>query len=459
LRIPNPRDKTTPAAADRSRQVDAFANPEPRIQNPGLQGWLDYQQRVHPQAIALGLDRVREVWNRLGAPRPAPVVIAVGGTNGKGSTVAFLEAILRADGKRVGAYTSPHLLAYNERVRIEGADVGDGLLVAAFERIEAARGEIALTYFEFGTLAAVLIFADAALDVAVLEVGLGGRLDAVNLIDADAMIVTTVDLDHQDWLGGDRDSIGREKAGIFRAGRPAIVGDPVPPDGLLDEARRIGADLRVAGRAFRSEVRDRDWIWIADDVRCALPHPALAAACQPANAAAAIAAIDALRAQVGWNPEAIARGVASAQIAARIQCFASAPELIIDVAHNPQAARVLAGWLGAHPSSGRTIAVFGALADKDVPAIVAAMNDSVDAWVVAGLARASPRGLDAQGLSDRLHGTVASAEIASRHDDVAPALDAAFALAGQYDRVVAFGSFFVAAAALRFASAHAFASR
>jgi dihydrofolate synthase/folylpolyglutamate synthase len=367
--------------------------------------------------------------------------------------------MLRADGKRVGAYTSPHLLAYNERVRVDGLDVDDERLVAAFERIEAARGEIALTYFEYGTLAALLIFADAKLDVAILEVGLGGRLDAVNLIDADAAIVTTIDLDHQDWLGGDRDSIGREKAGIFRAGRPAIVGELAPPDGLLDEARRIGADLRIAGNAFRVEIRDRDWIWSTNDTRCVLPHPALAAACQHANAAAAIAAIHALRTTLGWNPEAIAKGVASARIAARIERFASAPELIVDVAHNPQAARVLAEWFRVHPSPGRTIAVLGALSDKDVQAIVAALNDAVDVWIVAGLARESPRGLDADSLADRLNGIVGSQAIASRHDDVAPALDAAFALADAEDRIVAFGSFFVAAAALRFASARAFASR
>jgi dihydrofolate synthase/folylpolyglutamate synthase len=436
-----------------------LSNPESRIPNPGLQSWLDYQQRIHPRAIALGLDRVREVWARLGAPTIAPVAIAVGGTNGKGSTVAFLEAILRADGKRVGAYTSPHLLAYNERVRVDGADVDDARLVAAFERIEAARGEIALTYFEFGTLAALLLFAEAGLDAAVLEVGLGGRLDAVNLIDADATIVTTVDLDHQDWLGGDRDSIGREKAGIFREGRPAIIGEPRPPEGLLDEARRIGADLRVAGSAFRVEIRDRDWIWSSEGARCVLPHPKLAALCQHANAAAAIAAIHALRERVGWNPEAVARGVASAHVAARLERFASAPELVVDVAHNPQAARVLAEWLEAHPSPGLTIAVFGALADKDVQAIVATLEDEVDQWVVAGLAHESPRGLDAGALAERLHETGARGRIASRHDDVLPALEAAFALVGGRDRVVAFGSFFIAAAALRFASARAFARR
>ena len=217
-------------------------NPESRIPNPGLSDWLDYQQRVHPRAIELGLDRVRAVWKRLGAPSPARTVITVGGTNGKGSTVAFLQAMLRADGRRVGAYTSPHLLRYNERVRIDGAEATDAALVAAFERIERARGEVALTYFEYGTLAALVLFADAGLDVALLEVGLGGRLDAVNLIDADAAVVTTVDIDHQDWLGNDRDSIGREKAGVFRAGRPAIIGDGDAPRGLV--ASDLFAPLR-----------------------------------------------------------------------------------------------------------------------------------------------------------------------------------------------------------------------
>ncbi len=221
-----------------------------------LADWLDYQQRVHPQAIELGLERVRTVWERLGAPAPAPLVITVGGTNGKGSTVAFLEAMLAADGRRVGAYTSPHLLRYNERVRVAGDDVDDAALIDAFERIEAARAEgpgdpVALTYFEYGTLAALWIFSRSALDVAVLEVGLGGRLDAVNLVDADAAIVTTVDLDHQDWLGDDRDSIGREKAGIFRAGRPAIVGESEPPATLLAQAARIGAEVRLGRPRFR----------------------------------------------------------------------------------------------------------------------------------------------------------------------------------------------------------------
>ncbi|NCT68937.1 MAG: bifunctional tetrahydrofolate synthase/dihydrofolate synthase [Rhodanobacteraceae bacterium] len=429
--------------------------------NPGsLADWLDYQQRTHPRAIELGLERVREVWRRLGAPAPAPVVITVGGTNGKGSTVAFLEAMLGAAGKRVGAYTSPHLLRYNERVRVAGVEADDAALVDAFARIEAARGAdsiqpIPLTYFEFGTLAALLLFADSALDVAVLEVGLGGRLDAVNLIDADAAIVTTVDLDHQDWLGNDRDSIGREKAGIFRAGRAAIVGERVPPRGLLDAAARTGAELRVAGRDFQVEVRAGGWRWHGwpDDGESApaldLPRPGLAAACQLDNAAAAIAALYALRDRLGWHPAAIARGVADARVGARLQRFGGLPELIVDVAHNPQAARVLADWLRAQRAAGRTLAVFGALGDKDVRGVHAALAGAVDDWFLAGLDGDSPRGLAAPALGALL-GLPADT---STHATVADALAAAFAAARPGDRVLAFGSFFVAAAALEFAQA------
>jgi dihydrofolate synthase/folylpolyglutamate synthase len=418
-----------------------------------LAGWLDYQQRVHPRAIELGLDRVRAVWQRLGAPWPARTVITVGGTNGKGSTVAFLEAMLRADDKRVGAYTSPHLLHYNERVRIDGIDASDDALVAAFERIEAVRGDVALTYFEYGTLAALVLFAAAKLDVALLEVGLGGRLDAVNIIDADAAIVTTIDIDHQDWLGNDRDSIGREKAGIFRAGRPAIIGDSKAPRGLLEAAERIGADVRIARRDFSLRFIHR-WLWLSGDAIVALPDPVLEAPCQIYNAAAAIAALYALRDRLGWNPGAIQRGVAQARVGARLQRFASAPELVIDVAHNPQAARVLDEWLEKRPMQGRTVAVFGALDDKDVRGIVEPLNGTIDAWHLAGLANDSPRGLTSAALGERVQGV----EIAGTHDDVASALAAAFDGAGSNDRVVAFGSFFIAAAALTFAEARALPS-
>jgi dihydrofolate synthase/folylpolyglutamate synthase len=369
--------------------------------------------------------------------------------------------MLAASGLRVGAYTSPHLLRYNERVRIDGIDADDAALVDAFTRIEHARGAdavepIALTYFEFGTLAALLLFADAGLDVAVLEVGLGGRLDAVNLVDADAAIVTTVDLDHQDWLGADRDTIGREKAGIFRAGRPAIFGEAEPPQGLLEAATRIGAVARRAGLDYAVARRDGGWSWTGwsepelGTARVDVPNPGLAGACQVDNAAAAIAALYALRDRLGWNAHAIARGVAGAHAAARLQRHAGLPEVIIDVAHNPQAARTLAAWLGSACSTGRTHAVFGALGDKDVDGITAALAPYVDAWFLAGLDRDSPRGLPASGLAERAVGALAHARV-SLHPDVASALVAASRGALPGDRVLAFGSFFVAAAALEFA--------
>ena len=413
-----------------------------------LDDWLAWQMRQHPREIELGLDRIRAVWTRLGAPRAARTLITVGGTNGKGSTVALLEAMLAAGGHRVGTFTSPHLLRYNERVRVGGVEADDARLVAAFARIEGARDDVPLTYFEFGTLAALLIFAESQLDVALLEVGLGGRLDAVNMIDADAAIVTTVDLDHQDWLGSDRELIAHEKAGIFRPGRPAIIGEPDPPRALLAHAQTIGADARVFGRDFHAGTRDASsWFWESGDVRLQLPRPGLQAPCQIANAAAAIAALHELRERIPWQPQAIAEGVASARVAARLQRFPGPPELIVDVAHNPQAARVLADWLSANPCGGRTIAVFGVLADKDVPGILEPLRRAIDAWHLAGLDAESPRGLDAPTLGGIVAG-FPDLRVAGTHGCVDDALQVARSTAGDDDRIVAFGSFFVAAAAL-----------
>ena len=408
-----------------------------------LEQWLEYQQRTHPRSIELGLARVGQVWQRMGSPRPAPVVITVGGTNGKGSTVAFLEAMLAADGKRVGAYTSPHLIRYNERVRIDGVDVDDARLIDAFARIEQARAGTALTYFEFGTLAALWIFAHTMLDVALLEVGLGGRLDAVNIVDADAAIVTTIDLDHQDWLGNDHDSIGREKAGIFRRERPAIIGMREPPCGLLTEAARIGAGILRAGIDFDTQCRANGWSWHRGTTSCELPPPRLAAECQIDNAAAAIAALHSLRDRLGWNPDALAAGMRSAHAAARLQRFAiDGGELVVDVAHNPQAARVLARSLRADATEGATLAVFGALDDKDVRGIVEPLAGMVDRWFLAGLDTLTPRGLSAGALAARVRAAVPEADIAG-FDSPRTALAAARAgvAAG---RVIAFGSFYVA---------------
>ncbi len=408
-----------------------------------LEQWLAYQQHVHPQEIDLGLDRVREVWQRMGSPR-APRNLIVGGTNGKGSTVALLEAMLRCAGYRVGAYTSPHLLRYNERVRIDGCEADDAAWCDAFARIESARSGTPLTYFEFGTLAALDLFARAGVDVAVLEVGLGGRLDATNIIDADAAIVTTVDLDHQDWLGPDRDHIGMEKGGIARPGRPLIIGESDPPAGLLRAVLERGAVLVRQGIQYRMVDRRDGWSWEhVDGTRLELPPPLIDAPVQKANAAAALAALHALRSVLPCTPGALADGVAGAQVPGRLQRLPGPPEVILDVAHNVQAARVLAQWLGDHPMEGRVHAVFGALRDKDVAGILDVLGPCVEHWHLAGLEAETARGRTAAELEHAL----APTKPRDAHATVAQALDAA--LRARPARIVAFGSFYLVAAVWR----------
>ena len=416
-----------------------------------LQDWLVDIEGRHPREVELGLARVGEVAARLGLGRPARFVATVAGSNGKGSTVAFIEAIAAASGLRVGAYTSPHLLAYNERVRIDGADAGDAALVEAFEAVEAARGDTSLTYFEYGTLAALWLFARADLDLAVLEVGLGGRLDAVNLVDPDVAVITTVDLDHQDWLGHDREAIGVEKAGIARAWTPLVLGEDDPPSSVLGHAYAIGASAIRAGSDYRfgRDERGDGWWWREPGFELALPLPGLAAPAQLRNAAAAIAALRALDLEI--DDGAWARGVAAARVPGRLQRFErDGVEVLVDVGHNPQAARALADWLrDAAPA--RTVAVYGALADKDAAGVDAALADGVDAWHLAGTAAAGSRGRDADALADALAGTAAAD--AARHRDVDAALAAALADAGPGGRVLAFGSFHVAVATLAWLAA------
>ena len=432
-----------------------------------LDAWLAHQQLQHTDAIALGLDRVRVIAQRLGLVRPAAHVITVAGTNGKGSTVAFIEAIARAARLRVGAYTSPHLLRYNERVRIDGADAGDDALVAAFEHIEAARlaGDeaIPLTYFEYGTLAALLLFAghgcpsvasagragatgNAELDLVILEVGLGGRLDAVNIVDADVAIITTVDLDHQDWLGTDRESIGLEKAGVMRAGKPVVLGERDPPASVLRHAYRIGAPAIRAGCDYLVDDLPGGWCWREPGHAIDLPEPALAAPVQRANAAAAIAALRAL--DIDIPNAAIVEGVRAARLPARLQAFVrDGVEIVIDVAHNPQAARQLADWLAAHPPAGKALAVFSALADKDLAGIIAPLVDLIAGWWLCGL-HDTPRGLSGAALAERLRDPLAGREVVVLAN-VGQALDAARHGAGTGDRILVFGSFHTAADALR----------
>ncbi|GAB3314746.1 bifunctional tetrahydrofolate synthase/dihydrofolate synthase [Luteimonas notoginsengisoli] len=421
-----------------------------------LTDWLAYIEGQHPRPIDMGLDRVRDVAARMRMGRPARHVITVGGTNGKGSTVAFIEAIARAAGWKVGAYTSPHLLAYNERVRIDGRDADDASLVAAFAAVEAARSaagggggtdDTALTYFEYGTLAALWLFERSGLDLAVLEVGLGGRLDAVNVVDADVAVVTTVDLDHQDWLGADRERIGFEKAGIARAWKPLVLGDNDPPSSVLGHAYAIGASTWRAGSDFLFEpIDDARWRWRELGFELELPLPALAAPVQMRNAAAAIAALRALDAtvpDVAW-----AQGVAAARLPGRLQRFErGGVEVMVDVGHNPQAARALAAWLDAAPVAGRCLAIYAALGDKDASGVVDALAGRVDAWFLAGLESAGPRGTSVDALAARLAATAAAR--ADRHPDVATALSAALAQASPGDRILVFGSFHTAAAALQ----------
>ena len=417
-----------------------------------LPEWLARLEAGHPVAIDLGLDRVRAVAERLALPRPARHVITVGGTNGKGSTVAFLEAIARAHGWKVGAYTSPHLLRYNERVRIDGAEVDDAALIEAFTAIEHARGEVSLTYFEVGTLAALWLFARAGLDLAILEVGLGGRLDAVNIIDPDVAVITTVDLDHQALLGDTRDAIGTEKAGIARAWRPLVLGDDDPPATVLRHAYAIGASAIRAGCDFffRAEPDGSGWTWREIGVELALPMPALAAPVQLRNAAVAIAALRALPlgdGEAAIDEAAIAAGVRSAHVGARLQAFARDGVTVwVDVGHNPQAARALAEALATSPCAGATHAVFAALGDKDLAGVVGAVAPRVDRWWLAGLAGDTPRGLDVDAFAARLADTPAAD--GARAATVPEALDAALAAARPGDRVLVFGSFFTAAAAL-----------
>jgi dihydrofolate synthase / folylpolyglutamate synthase len=411
-----------------------------------LEEWLDYIEQQHPKSIELGLERMRAVAARMRLGKPAKQVVTVGGTNGKGSTVAFIEATARAAGMKVGAYTSPHLLRYNERVRIDGQDAGDDLLIVAFEAVEAGRGETALTYFEFGTLAALWLFQRSSLDLAVLEVGLGGRLDAVNLVDADVAVITTVDIDHVDWLGNDRESIGFEKAGIARAWKPLVLGEIDSPSSVLRHAYAIGANaIRLGSDFFHEAVDENHWRWRDAGFEIELPIPALAAAVQRANAATAIAALRAL--DIELPDAALAEGVASAMLPGRLQRFdVAGTPVIVDVGHNPQAARELAAWLQAEPVDGRNLAVFAALADKDVAGIVGALEDAVSQWFVAGLESVAGRGQSADEFVARLADTAAAG--GSTHASVSAALGAALAEANAGDRILVFGSFHTVAEAL-----------
>lgn len=419
-----------------------------------LDAWLLRLESRNTEAIQLGLERVGEVFERLDTTLGG-TVITVAGTNGKGSVCAMLEAILLASGYSVGLYTSPHLLRYTERVRLNGQEVGEHTLVAAFEAVESARGETPLTYFEHGTLAAWKVFCDAAPEVVILEVGLGGRLDAVNIIDADCAIVTSVAMDHMAYLGDTRDKIGFEKAGVFRAGRPAICGDPMPPESLLAHAEAIGAQLWISGRDFGFGGDRQQWGYWRYEApgsagglikRGGLAYPALRGANQLLNAASALTALELLRDRIPVSMQAVRQGLMLVELPGRFQVLPGRPTVVLDVAHNPQAAGVLAENLSNMGFYPETWCVVGMLADKDVEQIAALLSGRIDHWYAASLD--GPRGLDCAELAARLRAAGVNAEAC--FDSPAQAFDAARKAADESDRILVFGSFLTVADVLGF---------
>jgi dihydrofolate synthase/folylpolyglutamate synthase len=413
-----------------------------------LQDWLAHCESLHPKTIEMGLERVQAVAARMGLRFDCPV-ITVAGTNGKGSTCAMLEAIALQAGYRPGVYTSPHLVHFEERCRVHGEIAKPQELVPHFERVEAARQGVALTYFEFTTLAIMGLMAASKLDLAILEVGLGGRLDAVNIVDADCAVITSIDLDHMDYLGPDRESIGREKAGIMRTGRPVIVSDPVAPRSVLDRAVEIGADLWTLGRDFNFSGDKQQWAWAGRGRRYSgLAYPALRGANQLINASGALAALEALRQSVPVTAQAVRNGLAMVELPGRFQIVPGQPALVLDVAHNPHSVAALAANLDAMGFFPTTHAVFGAMADKDLAPMLAKVGPLIDRWYFTDLP--TPRAASAAQLMARWQAQNKRADVAaSVHADPMQALRAAVAAADPADRIVVFGSFFTVGGVLK----------
>jgi dihydrofolate synthase/folylpolyglutamate synthase len=404
--------------------------------------WLAHCERLHPKTIELTLERVAAVKAKLGIAFAAPTIV-VAGTNGKGSTCAMLESIALAAGYRVGLYSKPHLVHFEERCRIGGRSVEGAALLPHFEAVERARGDTSLTYFEFTLLAITSLLAATPLDLVILEVGLGGRVDAVNAFDGDCAVITSIDVDHVEYLGSDRESIGREKAGIMRPGKPAIVSDPVPPRSVIDEAARIGADLWLAGRDFRHSGDRQQWTWSGRSTRFSgLGYPALRGANQLLNASGVLAAFEALRERLPVSAQAIRTGLATVELPGRFQVVPGEPTLVLDVAHNPHAVAALAQNLDQMGFFPRTHAVFGAMRDKDIDAILARMAPLVDAWHFTDLPAA--RAASAEQLAERFRAVDARgrATTAATHASPSDALAAAIGAADPADRIVVFGSFY-----------------
>lgn len=412
-----------------------------------LDEWLRWQESLHATEIELGLDRCRQVAENLGLLQPPYAVISVAGTNGKGSSVGMLDSILRKSGYQVGCYTSPHLIRYNERIQINGKEASDLALCHAFERINTARGDISLTYFEFGTLAALELCRQAGVDIAVLEVGLGGRLDAVNILDADAALVTAIDLDHQNFLGDTRELIAVEKAGIFRAGRPAVCSDPNPPATLRDYATDIGACLTVYGSDFRTEQHSDNWDWIAEDGQwTGLPYPDPFNSCQIQNAAGVLMVLRQLQERFPVSADAVRQGLARFRVNGRFQILPGELQYVLDVAHNVQAARTLLQNLRHVPSDGRTHVIIGMLRDKDRRGVFEVLNEVADSWHTISLVNS--RGTEAKLLTQELQ-DLNTGKPVTTHATMNAALAVVRAEAAPADRVLITGSFLTVGAALK----------
>lgn len=424
-----------------------------------LDAWLAHLESAHPVGIDMGLARIGKVKDALGLRFDCPV-ITVGGTNGKGSTCAMLESILRAGGYRVGCHTSPHLLEFNERARIDGQNATDDELLPHFEAVEAARTRLAepvsLTYFEFTTLAILHLFASRRLDAVILEVGLGGRLDAVNIVDADCAIVTSIDIDHTEYLGDTREKIAYEKAGIFRPGRPAICADPAPPQTLIDHAHAIGAELWLFGRDFRYEGQAgserQQWSYVGPTLRrSALAYPALRGANQLINTSAAMAALEALRGRLPVSAQDVRLGLANVELPGRFQVLPGRPSVVLDVAHNPHAAAVLGQNLGSMGFFRYTYAVFGAMRDKDIEGVVKHLAGEIDHWCLTDLPLG--RAASAQDLEKvlRTSGVEEGPDSSiARFASPAEAFQDALSRATEDDRIVVFGSFYTVAGVMAY---------
>jgi dihydrofolate synthase/folylpolyglutamate synthase len=405
---------------------------------PNLSDWLQFISEQHHKEMELGLDRVHKVASQLGIHGFNCPVITVAGTNGKGSSIAMLESIYSEAGYTTGAYTSPHLTVFNERIRIGGQFCSDEALCAAFQRIEDNRNEIPLTYFEFATLAAFIIFSDAPLDVVLLEVGLGGRLDAVNIFAPDVALITRIGVDHADWLGDNREDIGREKAGIIHPSSLAVIADPEPPASLVSVAEQTAQSSYQLNVDYFHTTDENVWSWnYVDSSISDLPLPPMAGSAQLDNAAGVLMAVHSLQHKLSVSRDAIRQGLAATELAGRFQVIAGDPVVVLDVAHNEDSAALLAENLARQPVQGRTLAVFGMLGDKDIGAIIPGLSDCIDAWYVGGLDAA--RGASAEDLARSLEAS--HVQNVSQFSRIEAAWEAAKAVAGKGDRIVVFGSF------------------